>query len=343
MTQVREPVALAGCGMVTSVGLSAPASAAAIRAGVAGASETPFIDWGGERIVAHSVPLALPAGRAKLVRMLAMAVDECMAAMAPGATVGAPLVLCVAEAERPGRPDAFDGALVEEIEAELGVRFASGSRVIAQGRVGGLAGLHYARSLIHGAQADAVIVAGVDGYINWPTMSSFETRYRLLTSKNSNGFMPGEAAGAVLVTAPRVGTSALCAGVGFAREPATLESGEPLRGVGLAQAIRGAADEAGCSADRFAVRVCDVSGEQYYFKEAALVLARLVRESKEEAELWHPAECIGEVGAAVGPIVLALAAIAYGKGYAPGSPLLCHFSNDDGQRAAALLTGGVAS
>lgn len=327
--------------MVTSVGLNAPASATAIRAGVSAASETQFIDWGGQRIIAHSAPLALPAGRAKLVRMVAMAIDECLGAAAPGATTGVPLLLCVAEPDRPGRLDALDASLIAEIEAELGMRFAASSRVIAQGRVGGLVGLQHARSLIHSAQANAVVVAGVDGYIAWPMLSAFEIRRRLLTSQNSNGFVPGEAAGAVQVTAPHADAAWLCAGVGFALEAATLESGEPLRGVGLAQAIRAAADQAGCSAHQFDFRVCDVSGEQYYFKEAALAMARLVREPRDSAELWHPAECIGEVGAAAGPIVLALAACAYDRGYAPGPRVLCHFSNDAGERAAALLARGV--
>jgi 3-oxoacyl-[acyl-carrier-protein] synthase-1 len=150
--------------------------------------------------------------------------------------------------------------------------------------------------------------------------------------------MPGEAAGALLVTAPQAACLALCTGVGFAAEKATVESGEPLRGDGLADAIRAAADDAGSSVHQFDFRMCDVSGEQYYFKEAALALARLIREPKEKAELWHPADCIGEVGAAAGPVALALAAIAYSKGYAPGPTLLCHFSDDAGQRAAALIS-----
>lgn len=342
MPAATRSVAVAGYGMVTSVGLNAPASAAAIRAGVSNASETTFIDWGGQRIVGHAASLDIPAGRARLVRMIAMAIDECVADSAPRAASGLPLVLCVAEPGRPGRMERLDESLIAEIGGELGVRFAATSRVVAEGHVGGLIGAQYARSLIQDAKADAVVVAGVDGYLSWPTLSAFETRHRLLTSKNSNGFIPGEAAGAVLITAPRAGAAALCAGVGFAIENATIESGEPLRGSGLAQAIRAAAADADCSVDRFDFRICDVSGEQYYFKETALALARLVREPREEAELWHPADCIGEIGAAAGPVALALAATAFGRGYAPGPTLLCHFSSDDGKRAATFLSSSVS-
>jgi len=335
-------VAVAGYGMVTSVGLNAPASAAAIRAGVSNARETTFIDWGGERIVAHAAPLDIPAGRGRLVRMIAMAINECVSGSAHQTASELPLVLCVAEPGRPGRMDRLDESLIAEIEADLGIQFAATCRIVAEGRVGGLIGVQYARSLIQNAKADAVVVAGVDGYVSWPTLSAFETRHRLLTSKNSNGFMPGEAAGAVLITAPQVGAVAVCEGIGFGTESATLESGEPLRGTGLAHAIRAAAADADSSVGLFDFRISDVSGEQYYFREGTLAMARLIREPTEEAELWHPADCIGEVGAAAGPIALALAAIAFGKGYAPGPTVLCHFSSDDGKRAAAMLSSPVS-
>lgn len=54
-------------------------------------------------------------------------------------------------------------------------------------------------------------------------------------------------------------------------------------------------------------------------------------------DLWHPIEYIGEVGAAIGPCVFALAHHAIKNGYAPGPIALCHFSNDNGERAAAMV------
>ena len=63
-------------GLVTSVGLTAPAACAAMRAKVANPSETLFVDARGERILAHEVPLEKPwRGIAKLARMAAMATD----------------------------------------------------------------------------------------------------------------------------------------------------------------------------------------------------------------------------------------------------------------------------
>ena len=76
------------------------------------------------------------------------------------------------------------------------------------------------------------------------TLAAYDREDRLLRADNSNGFIPGEAAGAVLLAAWREGSPAplLCAALGFAREPAPLGSGKPLRADGLVQAIRAGAE-----------------------------------------------------------------------------------------------------
>ena len=84
-------------------------------------------------------------------------------------------------------------------------------------------------------------------------------------------------------------------------------------------------------------RVTDNSGELYYFKEAALALSRTLKKRKEEFDIWHPAECTGEIGAASGVVVITTVRIACLKGYAKGPNVLAHWANDDGQRAALAL------
>lgn len=59
---------------------------------------------------------------------------------------------------------------------------------------------------------------------------------------------------------------------------------------------------------------------------------------KEFFHIWHPADCIGEVGAAIGPAMLVVTLAASRKAYGDGPNILCHLGNDAGQRAAALLS-----
>ncbi|AZC31741.1 3-oxoacyl-ACP synthase [Pseudomonas chlororaphis subsp. piscium] len=331
-----------GSGMVSAVGLSAPASCAAIRCAIDNFQETRFIDRGGEWLIAASVPLEQPwRGRSKLIKMAARAIAEAMQNTSGLDPEKTPLLLGVAEADRPGRLDGLDLSLLHDIERELGVRFHGSSNVIARGRVSGAVALLNARKLIYEQGHRHVLIAGVDSFLSGPTLAAFEERERLLTSQNSNGFIPGEGAAAVVLAAPVASEEPqlACIGLGFGVEKATVEAEDiPLRAEGLTQAVRAALSEAGCGLELMDYRLTDISGEQYYFKEASLALSRTLRVRKEFFHLWHPADCIGEVGAAIGPAMLAVALAASRKGYGEGPNIFCHLGNDAGQRAAALLS-----
>ena len=88
----------------------------------------------------------------------------------------------------------------------------------------------------------------------------------------------------------------------------------------------------------------DLNGERFKFKESAIATVRLDRLRAEGSpprpyghlELWHPIEFIGEVGAAIFPILLGWALEACGKGYAPGDLALLYASEDAGQRLALV-------
>ena len=331
-----------GSGMVSAVGLSAPASCAAIRCAIDNFQETRFIDQGGEWLIAASVPLEQPwRGRTKLIKMAARAIAEALQSTPGVDTEKTPLLLGVAEAERPGRLDGLDRALLQDIEAELGLHFHPDSNIIARGRVSAAVALLNARTLIYQGGHRHVLVVGVDSFLCGATLAAFEERERLLTSENSNGFIPGEGAAAVVLAAPVASAipQLACIGLGFGVEKATVEAEDiPLRADGLTQAVRAALSEAGCGLEQMDYRLTDISGEQYYFKEASLALSRTLRVRKEFFHLWHPADCIGEVGAAIGPAMLAVALAASRKGYGEGPNIFCHLGNDAGERAVALLS-----
>src|SRR5262245_5353052 len=128
------PVAIKAAGLVTSVGLSAPASCAAIRAKLSNSIETAFMNRLAERIVGHEVPLEIPwRGRYRLIHLAALAVEECTADLRPEQLASVPIFLCVAETGRPGREVELEDSLLEEICEELEIECAPGSEVIALG------------------------------------------------------------------------------------------------------------------------------------------------------------------------------------------------------------------
>jgi len=339
---MAEPLAIRAAGLVTGVGLDWESSCAAIRAGLNHFTETRFIARGGDWIVASEVTLAEPwRGATKLAKMAAQAIGDCLARAAGIEPKETALLLCLAEETRPGRLAELGSPLFFEIERELGISFHPASRVLADGRVGGAVATFQARRMIAKGEVGQAIVAGVDSLLVGATLTAFDDADRLLTQENSNGFIPGEAAAAVLVGKPRAGDASTLAlrGLGFAREAATIASEEPLRADGLVSAIGGALGEAGLDLGDLDYRAADVNGEHYGFKETSLALARLLRVRKPEFDLWHPADCIGEVGAAVVPVMLATTLAAMRDDYAPGRRALLHAGNDDGRRAALIVEG----
>lgn len=334
-----HPLTIVGSGMVTAVGLTAPATCAAIRCGINSFKETRFVDASGEWIIGSEVPLEEPwRGPAKLARMLCAVIRESVETDPSVRLEQTPVIVCIPERERPGRFDDLKQRLVDEIGKELALH--ADSTIVSQGRVGGVVALREARTLLYSKGHAAVIIAGVDTYLHAPALAAYESKRRLLTAANSDGFIPGEGASAVIArrAAPSSEPQLAVVGIGFGVEPATVESEEPLRADGLVEAVRNALADAGADMAAIDFRITDVSGEQYAFKEAALAMTRLMKVRKEEFDIWHPADCIGEVGAAAGPAIFNVAWAACRKGYSKGRNILCHFGNDDGKRAAAVLT-----
>jgi 3-oxoacyl-[acyl-carrier-protein] synthase-1 len=335
---IAVPLAVLKVGLVSGLGLTAAESCAGIRCGINNFNETCFIGSDGEWLVGSAVELEEPwRGMTKLAKMAARALHECFDG-ADEKPDRIPVLLCTAEEQRPGRFEGLARSLLEDIERELGVRLHPHSRVLEQGRVGGVVALLQARRMVVAGQHTRVVVAGVDSFLVGATLAAYDRQDRLLRRTNSNGLIPGEAAGAVLLGAWQEGVPSplLVRGLGFAREPAPLGSGKPLRADGLVAALRGALDEAGLGLKDCDHRIADVSGEQYRFKEAALAITRLLRDRKVLFSLWHPADCIGEVGAATLAAMVTVLFMGACQDCLPGPVFLGHLGNDDDKRAAFL-------
>jgi 3-oxoacyl-[acyl-carrier-protein] synthase-1 len=322
--------------MVTGVGLDAAASCAAMRVGITGFVDTPFM-FAGEWLVGSPVPFEEPySGRDKLVRMVVPAIAECLAGVPEAPAGQIPLILCLAETDRPGRFDGLDESVLRDVEERLSTSFHRSSSVIAEGRLGGARAIDRGRQLVAEGRPYCV-VAGVDTLLVSQTLTASNRERRLKTADNSDGFIPGEAAGALLL-GPAGGTrnEMRCLGIGYGFEP-SVGTDRPLRADGLVTALKAALADSGATYADVDYRVTDVSGGQDGFKEATLAITRTLRERKAGFEIWHPADCIGEVGAAVVPCMLGVALAAATKRYAPGPGVLAHVGSDRGDRAAMIL------
>lgn len=347
------PLAIVGAGMVSALGFNAPATWAAIRAKVSGLRCDSVHDpESGEPLTVGRVPLPhWWEGLGKYADLLAPAVLECLLAasrldLAAASASAVPLLLTVSEHDRPFRQAGLDEYLFEELAHRLGPLHPH-SRLLARGRCGGMEALEFAGSLLAAREASCCVVAGVDSHLHRRGLYEYIARRRVVTPTNSNGFLPGEASAAVLVTSAAAGRDELrVLGTAGASEAAIIESDEPLRGEGLSNAVRSAMNAAGVTMLDVDYRLTDLNGEHYKFKESMLMISKNLRkpprgqpmpEGAHHMELWHPIEYLGDIGAAILPCLLGLGLEAGRGGWAPGPLALCHVGDDGGARAAAIL------
>lgn len=329
------------CGMVTAVGFNAPASLAAIRAGIRNVKETNLWDAesgeflaGGRVLIPHWW-----VGLGKLAELIAPAINECLVSAQPIPATEIPIMLGVAAPDRPFRWKGLDERILDEIQHRLRFKLHPESRVIPHGQISGVVGLQLAAELIERYNLQYCIVAGVDSLVRQDVVEYYLKKRRILTLTNSNGFSPGEAGSALLVTHTEESSKGelKILGVGIAKENATIESEDPLKGEGLTEAIGKAFDDSGTHIQDMHYRISDLNGEHDKFKEMVFAMMSYERKPKPKLfDLWHPIEYIGEVGAAIGPIVIASALNAGQKGYGIGPSALCTFGSDNGERAAVV-------
>ena len=330
-------------GMVCSVGLNAAAACVAMRAGIANFNELPYHDNQGEPIIGAMLPgLTRTFKREEhLIEMLAMALVDCLQKKTQGPSTDIPLLVSLAEPERPGGCAGLADSIIGRLQNKLNIKFHPDlSQTIQKGHTGGFDALRTARKLLLDTRIPACLICGVDSYINASSLLWLDQLWRLKTDENSDGVIPGEAAAAVLLQGqaePDTKIGVRITGLGFGYEKANVLSEEPLLGLGLTDAARSALAEAGIKMHEIDFRISDLIGESYGFKEQALVIARLLRVHKEEFPIWHCSENSGDIGASAGISQLVVAFHAFLKGYAPGDRVMCYTSAIPGERAVAVI------
>ncbi|WP_299426031.1 beta-ketoacyl synthase N-terminal-like domain-containing protein [uncultured Shimia sp.] len=331
-------------GMVTAVGLNRAASAAALRGAIDGFAETQFVVPGGDWLVGAPVPLPKNwIGEKRLAHLAAGAVVDALAQHA-ASKADIEVIFCLAESERPGRPVRASESFAQKVLKYAGLSPQTKCQVVTHGRPSGFVALERARRVLRNGATEYVLIVGADTLLTGPTVAHYLRKNRLLTAENANGFIPGEAAAAILCTAGNATHFALT-GLGLTREKAFLyneldEDGLdlPLRADGMTQAYRDALEMSSLQDfGRIDFRLSDVSGEHFFFKQSALAMQRTMRLHRDPQPIWSPADCLGNIGAAFVPLMAAWGLEAYEKDYADGHRIMIEGSGDDGACGTAIF------
>lgn len=345
---MNEAAVIIGMGATTAVGQGAWASAAAVRAGVSGFTQHPYmIDTAGEPMRAAIAPWINieVQGIDRFEALLFPAIDEALATVPQSsAHAGRWAIALGLPSPRPGLPENTGPELLKRVKRRYAKLFSTAAAFSA-GHAAGLLALQAACAKLSQGDLDACIVAGVDSWLEPETLEWLESCDQLHGAgplNNAWGFIPGEAGSALLLVRAGVARSlqqpvlATVLGVGIANEPKRIKTETVCIGEGLTEAFRGALaslPQGAAVSDIY----CDMNGEPYRADEFGFTALRTKENFESASDFLAPADCWGDISAAGAPLHAVLACASAHKGYAKGPLAFVWASAEGGERAAAAL------
>ncbi|MDX8467176.1 hypothetical protein RFM26_15900 [Mesorhizobium sp. VK23B] len=341
---MKRPLYITGAGAVTSAGLNARQTLAAIRASLSAFEEMTLAEpFGAVQIVAR-IPTHSRLRRTEgdwLVNMAARAIGEALRTGTRASETTA-LLLTPPESfrEHPAYHDIAPPNFLAAVIEATGRRFHAASRAIDGGAAACIGLLEQALELIEQQGVEQVLLGGVDSLVNDIDLARLGHAGRLKGDENPQGLVPGEAAAFVRLTPEPEGKASAHAaiyGVGLAQEPDSVLSERYSQGRALLSALGDAVTGSGPSEPDIDFVISNSNGERYSGLEQLIARPRFYRTRREKLPAAYPAMTIGDVGAAGGALALMLAADSVLNDYAPGPTAVCEIASENGLRAAAVM------
>lgn len=201
---MNDSVCIVGIGALTSVGLNSAATAAAVRAGIAGFADHPYmINQEGDPYVVAMVPdLDVSVlGTQRHVDLVLPAIKEALDPLnkLPGNVGQIPIIIGIPE-DRPGLPDDLSAILEERIMATDNRSVDIGNiHTVSKGHSAGLIALETGSKLVLQRATEFCVIGAVDSYVDPDTLDWLEENEQLHKPSNAWGFIPGEAGAICLI------------------------------------------------------------------------------------------------------------------------------------------------
>lgn len=343
---MHNSICVVSVGAMTSVGLNAPASAAAVRSGIANFADHPYmINQEGDPYVVAMVP-SVNKGTSATQRYIDLALPAIEEALYPlnnlAINIGEiPVIIGLPEVH-PGLPDDLPIKLANRVKELGGELLFKDVRTVLKGHSAGLVALETGSKLVLDENFEFCMFGGVDSYIDPDTLDWIENNEQLHTPLNAWGFIPGEAAAFCLICSRdtaykyKLPIKAQLVAISTAFEKNKIKTETVCIGQGLTQAAMNVM-QALPRESLIDYTICDQNGEAYRADEFGFMLARLSEYFNDPSEYMAPADCWGDVGAASGPLFINLITFAAKKGYSKGPYTLLWTSSEGGERTAAIF------
>jgi 3-oxoacyl-[acyl-carrier-protein] synthase-1 len=246
-------------------------------------------------------------------------------------------------APRPGLPDAIGRSMLAALEASVPVHFdLLEQQAYLLGHVAGLVAVENSCRLIQQGVVDLCLAGGVESYIDRVTLEWLDWTWQLHARTHPWGFVPGEGAGFCVLASDRYVAAAGLPVLGAVLSATTVQE-EKLRrdhkvciGEALTDSVRRTLAHLPPST-KVDQTICDLNGQTHRADEFGFTVTRLGAHFVDPGRFLTPADCWGDVGAASGPLYIALAINAGQRGYASGPNTLLMTSAMVAERSSALL------
>ena len=211
------------------------------------------------------------------------------------------------------------------------------SQIFPLGRAASLSALQAALQALAANPQQPVIVGGVDTYLDLRLLAELDTEQRILGSHVMDGFIPGEGAAFMVLSADTRVQGATILGAASHDDPGHRYGTDPAKGEGLAHALAQLREQLGDALLPIASTFAGFNGESFEAKLWGVARLRHNDLFTPDMKMQHPADCYGDAGAATGAILTVLAATALAKAHRT-APALIWAASDHETRACAVLS-----
>lgn len=315
---------IAGMGMVTSVGANSAMTTASVKANISAYALSDYNNHEDDPIKMTQVPgdffdalgpiLENDIRRDSYQARIAMMAIAALRELSLKGTDTIPLIF--------GMPEGNTVSCnVQNVMQNIVLNFPNfldqkWCRVLLSGRAAAIEAIQLAYDYLYQSDVPYVLIGGSDSYHSDVLINKLDLDGRLLSSGNSDGFAPGEAAAFLLLTRrPELAQVHNGQIIGIHKpavttEPGHLYSDNAYQGDGLSNAFRLALENSNSDNPKNAICYIysSMNGESYWSRELGVACIRNANAMGKELTVIHPADCYGDVGAATGSLLVALAA-----------------------------------
>ena len=344
-SQAVEVVAME---MVTPIGIDAVQTAASVGAGISAYQASSTYNKQFNPMTMALVPdEALPAlenalaeaalsGRQQRMLRLAALPLQYLAETNPMAH---PIPLLIAGPEKlPNRRSVVSDKFLKQLQIQTQQTFdLENSYVFPHGRAGGFYVIEAAMLMLEQGVCQQVMVGAVDSYLDLHLLGALDNEDRILAEGVMDGFAPGEGAAFMILQSATETSGIRLHPPGVANEVGHRYSKEPYKGEGLAAAVTEALVP--LAGQKVATVLAGFNGENFNAKEWGVSVIRNSSKIETDFTIVHPADCLGDAGAALSLILAQLGIIGLQQGTYRG-PILTWCSSELAQRTAMCITQG---